>query len=153
MFSAGENQDHILENAFNVLLNDGFLRNQGILSLESVQEFYKTIEQEPKRATLKITTLLDVCHQIGDHEAEPQPVITLEKTVNGETSGHAVVLKSYDRSEEYLDLITIDSLSETGETSVECSLFDGEDGKIVAIGEFPDQWSIASDKCYYFQFN
>ena len=93
----------------------------------------------------------DFCNQIGEHEAKLRPVLTL--TENGETSGHAVVLKSYERSEEYLDLVTIDSLSETGETSVECSIFDDGEKEILALGEFPDQWCLSSEKCYYFHFN
>ena len=80
-------------------------------------------------------------------------MITLTKTENGKTSGHAVVVKSYERSEDYLDLTTIDSLSETGETSVECSIFDDGDKQVLGIGEFPDQWCISSEKCYYFQLN
>ena len=68
-----------------------------------------------------------------------QVVITLTKTDYG-----------YNRSEDYLDLTTIDSLSETGTTSVECSIFDGE---VLALGEFPDQWCLASEKCYFFQLN
>ena len=63
--SAGENQDHIIENAVNVLANDGFLRGQGILTLESVQEFYKMVEQEVKRATLITANLLVICNEIG----------------------------------------------------------------------------------------
>ena len=153
VFSAGENQDHILENAFNVLGNEGFLRDQGILTLESVQEFYKIIGQEPKRTTLLTKNLLEICDQIGFHELDHQPVITLTRTENDKVCYHAVVVKSYDRSEDYLELTTIDSLSETGETSVECSIFDGEDGKVLLIGEFPDQWCIASEKCYFFQLN
>ena len=151
--SAGENQIHIVENAFNVLANEGFLRDQGILTLESIQQFYKALAKEPKKATLKTQSLLGVCKQQGFHKLDNQPVISLAKTENGETSFHAVVVKSYNRSEDYLELTTIDSLSETGETLVECSIFDDEEGHVLAIGEFPDQWCLASEKCYYFQLN
>ena len=153
LHSAGENQDHILENAFNVLSNDGFLRDQGILTLESVQEFYKTIKHELKRATLITSNLLETCYEDGSHELSPRPVIILTTTQYGIVSGHSVVVKSYDRSEDCLELTTVDSLSETGETLVECSIFVGEGGKVLAIGEFPDQWCLASPKCYYFQLN
>ena len=97
--------------------------------------------------------MLDVCNQAGSHELDHQPVITLAKTENGETSCHAVVVKSYDRSEDYLDLITIDSLSETGETSVECQILDYGDEQILATCEHPDQWCLATEKCDYFQLN
>ena len=150
----GEEQQHRVSNAFNILANEGFLRDQqGVQTLEVVNEFYKIIEQELKRATLKVSNLLSFCGKISDHEVEPKPVITLTKTENGETFGHAVVLKSYDRSEDYLDLITIDSLSATGETSVECPISSDGDNEILALGEFPDQWCLASEKCYYFHFN
>ena len=106
----------------------------------------------PKTATLKVSNLLDFCDKISD-EVQPKPVITLTKTVDGETFCHAVVLKSYKRSDEYLDLVTIDSLSETGETSVECTIFDGEEEQILGIDIFSDQWKLASEKCYFFHFN
>ena len=120
------------------------------MTLESVQEFYKIIKQEPKRATRITTNLLEVCNRIGFHELDHQPVITLTKTKNGQVSYHAVVVESFDRSEDYLELKTIDSLSKTGKTSVECSIFDGE---VLAIGEFPDQWCLASEKCHYLKLN
>ena len=152
-FLAGKNQGHIIENAFNVLGNEGFLRNQGILTLESVQKFYKIMKHELKRATMIISNLLEICNEDGSHELSPRPVIILTKTQYGIVSGHSVVVKSYDRSEDCLELTTIDSLSKTGETLVECSIFDGEGGKVLAIGEFPDQWCLASPKCYYFKLN
>ena len=150
---AGENQNHILENAFNVLAYEGFLRDQGILTLESVQKFYEAIEKEPEIATLKTPNLLDVCSELGSHELLYQPVITVTKTENGQHSFHAVVVKSYDRSEEYLDLTTIDSLSETGETSVECPILDDGEKQFLDLTQFPDQWCLAAEKCYYFQLN
>ena len=72
-------------------------------------------------------------------------------STNGTSESRAVVLKSYDKSEEYLDLTTIDPLSETGETSVECSIFaDGEE-QILALGEFSDQWCLESELFYVLQ--
>ena len=101
---------------------------------------------------MNISSLLNFCDQIGEHEVRLKPVITLTKTENGESSGHAVVLKSYERHEEYLDLITVDSLSKTGETSVLCSILDDGEQEILAA-EFPDPWYLASEKCYFFHFN
>ena len=54
-----------MTNVFNFLGNRGFLRDQGILNLESVQEFYIIIEEEPINATKRVTNLLDFCNQYG----------------------------------------------------------------------------------------
>ena len=97
--------------------------------------------------------MLEFCDQLGSHELDHQPVITLTKTINGKTSGHAVVVKSYDRSEDYLDLTTIDSLPGASETLVECPIFDGEDGQVLGIGGLSEQWCLASEVCYYVQLN
>ena len=60
--SAGEEQKHMVENAFNVLLNEGFLRNQqGVQSLEVVQKFYEVIQEPIRRATLVKKDLMDFC--------------------------------------------------------------------------------------------
>ena len=133
-----------MRNVFNVLANEGFLRGQGILSLESVQEFYKTIEEAPEDATMRMKNLLDFCNQTGYHELSSKPVITLTKTISrtGETKGHAVVLDNYNRGEDFLLLRTIDSLSKTGRTNINC-----------LTGRELDQWCLASDNCYVFYFN
>ena len=75
-FSAGVLQDHILRIFFNVLANQGFLRDQGILSLESVQEFYRSIIAKPEPASMRMIHLLDLCSQFGYQEVDYQPVIT-----------------------------------------------------------------------------
>ena len=129
------------------------MRDQGILTLESVQKFYEAVGQEPKRATLKTPNLLDICDKFGIHDLIHRPVITLTKTENGKTYGHAVVIKSYERSDEYLDLTTIDSLSATGETSVECEILDNGEEQFLDLTQFPDQWCLATEKCYYFELN
>ena len=123
------------------------------MTLESVQKFYEAIEEEPKKATLISKSLLDVCNEIGFRELNIQPVITLTREENGKTCGHAVVVKSYDRSEDYLDLTTIDSLPGASETLVECPIFDGEDGQVLGIGGLSEQWCLASEVCYYVQLN
>ena len=129
------------------------MRDQGILTLESVQNFYQAIGQEAERATPRTPNLLAICTELGFHELLHQPVITLTKAENGRASFHAVVVKSYERSEEYLDLTTIDSLSETGQTTVECPILDDGEKQFVDLTLFPDQWCLASEKCYYFQLN
>ena len=55
-------------------------RDQGILSLESVQELYKIIEQEPKRATLVSKNLLEVCNRVGSYELHHQLIKTYIRT-------------------------------------------------------------------------
>ena len=153
LFLAGESQGHIVENAFNVLANNGFLRDQGILTLESVQQFYAAIGQDPKRATLMTPNLLDVCCELGSHELVHRPVITLRKIIDGQDSFHAVAVKSYERNEEYLDPKTIDSLSKTDETQVECQTLGDGETELIELSDFPDQWCLAAQKCYYFQLN
>ena len=65
-----------------------------------------------------MTHLLTFCYQPGYHELDYQPVITLIKinSETGEIGGHAVVLHSYTRVEDYILLLTIDSASRTGYT-------------------------------------
>ena len=50
----------------------------------------------PEKATMKTSNILDFCDEISD-EVQVKPVLTLTKNENGETSGHAVVLKSYQK--------------------------------------------------------
>ena len=46
--SAGEEQRHLVHNAFNILVNEGLMRDeQEVYTLEVVQKFYEII-QEPK---------------------------------------------------------------------------------------------------------
>ena len=103
--SPGDDQSHIVKHAFKVLANEGFLRDKGILSLESVQKFYTIIDQEPD-ATMRVANLLDLCDQPGFNYLEFLPIITLIKksSETGETQGHAVVLDSYDRYDDCLVL-------------------------------------------------
>ena len=65
--------------------------------------------------------MLDICNRTGFHEISPWLVIILTTSVNGETFGHAVAVKSFERYEKYLRLKT-DSLSDTDETLVECQI-------------------------------
>ena len=156
MALAGEYQIHITRNVFNVLGNRGFLRDQGILSLESVQEFYKIIDEEPRDASKRVANLLYFCSQAGYHELSYKPVITLtnKNSRTGETQCHNVVLDKYDRDEEILVLTTIDSLSETGQTFIICPILEMKNGeKKLLIGGQDDQWCLGSDSCYVFYFN
>ena len=155
IYSAGDYQVHVIKNVFNVLGNAGFFRDQGILSLGSVQNFYEKIEEEPRNATQRVSNLLDFCDQPGHHELPHKPVITLTHTssTTGVTQGHAVVLDKYDRDEDCLVLTTIDSNTESGQTIVLCPiLIRNGCQKLVTRGE-TDKWCLGSDKCYVFYFN
>ena len=151
-FSAGEIQGHIIRNAFNVLANKGFLRDQGILSLESVQKFYKIIEEEPKSATLRVANVLDFCNQFGHHELDYQPVITLTRKnfLTGHVQGHAVVLFDYRRREDSVVMTAIDSLSETGKTFIECPIVHDDGKQRLKIRGSEDEWCLGSEICYVF---
>ena len=139
-----------MKNLFNVLANPGFLRDQGILSLESVQAFYSAIEEERKDAFLSTTDLLVFCYQPGYHKLDYQPVISLIRTSSrtGRVDGHAVVLHSYDRDDDILVLTTIDSASPTGYTYVYCSIVTENGRPDLVLGEFKDQLCLGSKQCY-----
>ena len=138
-----------------MLGNEGFLRDQGILSLESVQQFYTAIEQEPERARVRVSNLLDFCPRTGYHKLDYQPVIalTMKSSQTGEAKDHAVVLHSYYRGENYLVLLTIDSASECGYTYVYCSVVYQNGRKKLMIGQFQDQLCLGSEKCNVVYFN
>ena len=156
LFLAGEYQGHITTNVFNVLAHGGFLRDQGILSLESVQLFYKLINRELTNASMITSNLLDFCDQYGEHELSYQPVIrlTIISSSTGESQGHAIVLHSYNRTDDFLILSTIDSASPSGYTSVVCPILteNGQQRLLTGPNEF-DKMCLASEKCYYIHFN
>ena len=130
----------MLKNVFNVLGNEGFLRDQGVLTLESVRVFYQKIEQQSVPASIRTQNLLDFCSESGYHEPAYQPVIGLD--------GHAVVLHSYTRGDDYLVLLTIDSASPTGYRFVFCRILQQR----LLIGQYLDLLCLASDKCYLICF-
>ena len=153
---AGENQLHVIKNVFNVLANHGFLRDQGVLTLQVVQHFYAMIREKPEPATIKVSTLLDVCEPSANfRELENQPVITLMKECSdtGAKSYHVVVLEGYNRDNEYLTMFTIDTLSETGETVLDCPILIENDREKLDIGGQTDQWCLGSEKCYALYLN
>ena len=62
-------------NAFNILVNEGFLRDQqGVQTLEVVQEFYKIVNEKPRKATRVKKDLIDFC---GKYTLLYHAVITL----------------------------------------------------------------------------
>ena len=135
----------MLKNVFNVLGNEGFLRDQGILSLESTQLFFEKIEQQPVPASIRILNLLDFCGQSGYHEPSYQPVIGL--------ADHAVVLHSYTRGEDYLVMLTIDSASSTGYTFVFCGIVTTDGQQRLLLGQYMNLIRVTSRKCYHIHFN
>ena len=141
----------MIRNVFNVLGNHGFLRDQGVLTLETVQEFYRLIREKPRSAIVKVSNLLDFCPPSVEFcELDNQPVITLmrEYSDTGEKYFHVVVLHSYSRDEDYLTLWTIDTLSESGEIVLECPIFIEHGRKKLKLGGETDKWCLGSEKCY-----
>ena len=155
ILSAGGTQGHITTNAFNILSNKGFLRDEGILSLESVQEFYKTIGDDEKNFSLRVANLLDFCNRTGRHELDYQPVITLVKISSrtGEVQGHAVVLKHYRRYDDILHMTTFDSTSDTGQTMVECPIVIENGQQKLKVRASKDELCLGSETCYVFYFD
>ena len=154
-FSAGDTQGHFTRNAFNILANEGFLWGQGILNLEAVQEFYKMIEEEPRKATMKVANLLDFCDQMGFNKLDFTPVITLTKIISrtGESLGHAVVLNDYTRYEDALYVKAFDSATESGERYIQCPIITESGRQKLNVCDSKDKWCLGSETCYFFEFN
>ena len=73
---AGEEQRHYIHNTFNVLTNEGFLRDQqGIETLEVVQKFYEITKLEPRKAKKVEIDILALCPK-GRYILPIQAVIT-----------------------------------------------------------------------------
>ena len=164
-FLAGKNQQHIIANAFNVLANKGFLRDQGILTLEIVQEFYRLIRSKPRNAKMIKEKLLSYCSRTPiqtDIIWQHRPVMTLMKRcktidkANGKEIFspffHAVALKSYVRNGNLLTLTTNDSLSGTdGETTIKCTVCINDRGdEVLKTCNEVEKWCLGHEKCYYF---
>ena len=74
----GDEQVHPVYNALNILSNKGFLREEGIYTLEAVQIFDEENWQTPGKPTLKNQDVLDFC-PMGNSVPEFKAVITLVK--------------------------------------------------------------------------
>ena len=145
---------HIIENVFNILNYPGFFRNQGILTLEVVQEFYKLIRERPQPATVDVVNLFDVCKLDGSHKLPNRPVITLMKEYSdAETDFHSVTLESYTRNEYCIELTTIDSLSKTGKTVLKFPVSLEAAAKNLKLDGETDDWYLGSQKCYFLYLN
>ena len=93
-YPAGQEQKHFVHNALNVLVHEGFLRDQqGVQSLEVVQKVYEIIKKKPRRATQVVKDLESLCGGIsGKFTLDYQAVITLvyEDSQTNEKYYHAV---------------------------------------------------------------
>ena len=76
-----------------------------------------------------------------------------EYSDTGEKYFHSVVLHSYSRDENYLTLWTIDTLSEDGETVIECPILTENGRKKLKLGGKTDKWCLGSDLCYALYLN
>ena len=91
---AGDEQRHLVRNAFNILINEGFLRNkQGVQTLEAVQKFHEIIKEPMRQANMKVKDLKSFC-QAG---LNYQPVMTLfyEDSQSKDKFYHAVRVSTY----------------------------------------------------------
>ena len=157
-----------------MLANKGFLRDQGILTLQTVQEFYKLIRARPQNAKMVCENVISYCSRPNrnfrpetDSDtnviSQHRPVMTLMKSYKAidEVTGneifgscfHAVALKSHVRNGNVLTLTTIDSLSDTdGETTIKCTVcIDDRGNEFLETCNETDKWCLGHEKCYYFE--
>ena len=160
MISACPEQAHFYYNTFNVLANEGFLRDtQGILTLESVLMFYESIKQERKWATLETPDFIyEICNKLGDYKLNPQPVISVtqrRKEYNKKKDKeewqyyfHNFAVKRYMRSDDRLDFITDE------DEKVECLICPKDDEDEILWSQMtPEKWYLEDHTCYYFVLN
>ena len=92
----GVEQQHFVHNAFNILVNEGFLRDQqGVQTLEVVQKFYKIINERPRKAIMVKKCMYEFCKK---QSLEHHAVITLlydDSKTNFETVHAVRVPKTY----------------------------------------------------------
>ena len=165
VFLAGPGQRHDVYNAFEILVNDGFLHDQGVLTLEAVQKFYEEIFEYPEEATLIEADLLEFCHS---EKSQFRPVVTLmlKDLVENEKYYHAVTLKSFELDSKFLKAKLIDSRAENGEVDVNFPLTDDVSGPEIKLNEKliisnssieKEEWylgeSEGDEMCYYIEFN
>ena len=138
-------------------MNDGFLRDQGILTLEAVQKFYDLILEEPSRAIMKEEKLKDFCQSKKDGI---QPVVTLmmKNSEENDEYYHAVTLKNPLLDQNMLTVTLADSRSKMGEITIPLPLSEltkfktGEPFDIFDT-KTEEEWSLGDEMCYYIVFN
>ena len=97
---------HDVFNAFQVLTNDGFLHDQGVLTLEADQKFYEEISEQPEEATLVQEKFTDFCRSMRN----VRPVVTLKMKSLNEKLDNSV-------NQEYYHAVTLER-SVVGDGSV-----------------------------------
>ena len=91
-FSDGQEQLHLVRNAFSFLVNQGFLREkQGVQTLEVVQKFFEIINEPIRKAKSIVKDLNSFC-PAGKFTLDYQAVITLvyEDSHSNDKFYHAV---------------------------------------------------------------
>ena len=91
----GVEQQHFVHNAFNILVNEGFLRDQqGVQTLEVVRKFYEIINEKPRKATMVKKCMYELCKKQ-----------TLKH--------HAVIILLYDDSKSNVETVHAVRVSKT----------------------------------------
>ena len=111
---------HCVDNFFKILINKGFLRDEGICTLEAIQKFYTLIEENPRTSGYKVNldSLLDFCPPGQSSGKEYNPVVIIKPT-NIPHGNHAVALKEYSNDGKSLTLTLLDSAAQGGETVIQ----------------------------------
>ena len=79
----------VIPTHFQLLVNDGFLLDQGVHTLEAVQKFYEEILEIPERAEFVETELIEFC-QMKNHKFQPIVTLMLKNEKGDEEYYHAV---------------------------------------------------------------
>ena len=156
MFSGFADQAHNIPNAFNVLFHEGFLYGQGVLTLEAVQKFYKTISETPRKADLVVKELIGLCPP-GKEVQLYQAVIRLryENSRTNEIYYHAVAVKESNLEGNSLTLTVLDSLAgekNNGITTITVPVYNQGGRKHLQVGGEKDKWCLNDKNCYYLCF-
>ena len=148
----GQTQD--VFNAFQVLTNDGFLHDQGVLTLEAVQKFYEEILKKPKEATLKEERFIDLCRSMKQR-VHPVVTLKLKKSKENEEYYHAVTLHNSVVERSMLKITLSDSRPKMGEKTIRVPISElpnFESGKNSVVMGW-EEWCLGDEMCYYLVFN
>ena len=156
-FSAGQDQVQDVFDAFQTLVNGGFLHDQGILTLEAVQKFYEQILEKPKNATLIEEKLVDFCKS---KKKEVQPVVTLmlKNLTENQDYYHAVLLQSSVLGENLLTVTFVDSRPRMGEITMHLPLSEASEFKsgekfVIFDTKVEEDWCLGDQMCHFLVFN
>ena len=143
--------------AFQTLVNDGFLHDQGILTLEAVKMFYDEILAKPTMAILVEEKLMDFCKS---KKKQVNPVVTLmlkDLTQNQEYY-HAVLLKSSVLGDNLLTVTFVDSRPQMGEITMHLPISEVSELKtgqkfVIVDTKIKEEWCLGDQMCHYLVFN